>query len=152
MTPRGARLTGLILAIALGYFLFQRARSAWNDYWLLIDARQGTATVTHEMWSGHDAVAYKYIVDQKEYAGHSSRDWKGKYTRVQAGEEAVVYFSASHPWLLSLYMPDSVVQGLPVILVVVAFEVFALITIVKPTSSWAFSLMEKNPKNEKGNS
>src|SRR5438093_211943 len=56
MSARGARLVGLILAIALGQFLFLRLRSAWINYWLLRDAQKGTAIVTKELWSGHNAV------------------------------------------------------------------------------------------------
>ena len=62
MTPRGARLVGLILAIALGQFLSLRVRSAWTNYWLLRDAQKGTAVVTKELWSGHNAVGYKYAL------------------------------------------------------------------------------------------
>jgi hypothetical protein len=149
MSQRGARLAGLILAIALGYFLFLRVRSAWANYWLLTDARQGTAIVTYELWSGHNVVAYKYIVGQNEYTGHSGRNSSDeKYSHVQPGEKSIVYFSASHPWLSSLSMPEYVAQGWPVILVVVAFEMFALITIIKPSSGWAFSFIEKEPKGD----
>src|SRR5438105_15884753 len=34
MTARGARWTGLILAMVLGQFLYLRARSAWTNHWL----------------------------------------------------------------------------------------------------------------------
>jgi len=146
MTPRGARFAGLIIALALGDFLFLQARSAWTNYWLLTDGRQGTAIVTHELWSGHNGVGYKYVVAEKEYSGRSGRNSSEKYNHVQPGEESIVFFSASHPWLSSLNKPEYVAPGWPVILIVVAFEVFALITIIKPTSGWAFSLIEKNPK------
>lgn len=142
MTPRGARLTGLILAIALGQFLFLRGRSAWINYWLLRDARQGSAIVTKELWSGHNAVGYKYFVAQEQYSGHSGRNSKDQ-KKVQVGEEAVVYFSASHPWLSLLYMPNGVLEGLPVILVVLLLELFAVITIINPTSRWPFKFTEK---------
>lgn len=146
MTARGARIVGLIIALALGDFLYVRAHFAWIDYWLLTDGRQGTAIVTHELWSGHNGVGYKYIIAEKEYTGRSSRNSSEKYDRVQPGEQSIVFFSASHPWLSSLNKPETVLAGWPVILIVVAFEIFALITIIKPTSGWAFSLMEKNPK------
>ena len=146
MTARGARLTALVLAMALGQFLYLRAESAWTNYWLLTDARQGTALVTNERWSGHGAVGYKYVVDQKQFTGHSGRNWKDP-KRVEVGEETVVYFSASHPWLSLLYMPRGMLEGLPVILIVLVIEVFALITIIKPRSGWAFSLMEKEQKD-----
>lgn len=146
MTSRGARLTGLVLALALGQFLFLRVRSTWTNYWLLSDARHGTAIVTKELWSGHNAVGYKYVVDQKQYSGHSGRNWKEK-KEAQVGDETVVYFSASHPWLSLLYMPQGVLDGLPVIIIVLVIEMFAVITIIKPKSGWAFSLLEKEQKD-----
>lgn len=146
MTSRGARLTALILAIALGQFLYLRVRSAWTNYWLLSDAKQGTAIVTKELWSGHDAVGYEYVVDQKQYSGHSGRNWRDQ-KKVQVGEEAVVYFSASHPWLSLLYMPRGVLEGLPVVIIALALEVFAVVTMIKPKSGWAFSLIEKEQQN-----
>ena len=144
MTARGARLTGLVLALVLGQFLFLRARSAWRDYWLLRDAREGSALVTKDRLS-HDVVDYVYAVDQKEFSGHSGRNWKDQ-KKVEVGEKTVVYFSASHPWLSLLYMPEGVLEGLPFILVALVFEVFAVITIIRPKSGWAFSLIEKQQK------
>jgi hypothetical protein len=144
MTSRGARLAALIIAILLGHFLYLRARSAWVNYWLLKDAHQGIATVTEELWSGHKVVGYNYIVNQKDYTGRSRRNRQDKkYGNVQVGETSVVYFSASHPWLSLLYMPQAVLEGLPVILLVLALETFAVITIVNPNSRWAFSFIQK---------
>ena len=120
-------MVGLILAIALGQFLFLRLRSTWINYWLLRDAQKGTAIVTKELWSGHNAVGYRYVVDQKQYSGHSGRNWQDKsYSKVQVGEESVVYFSASHPWLSLLYMPRAVLEGLPVIIIVLIVEAFEI--------------------------
>jgi hypothetical protein len=147
MTPRGARLTGLVLALALGWFLFLQGRSAWSSYWILKDAQQGTAVVTKEHWSGHNVVQYRYEANEKHYSGQSRRDWKKK--RVQVGEEAVVYFSASHPWLSRLYMPQTPLEGLAVIIIVLVVEALAIITIVAPKSGWAFSLIEKEEKDGK---
>jgi len=114
----------------------------------LRDAQKGTAIVTKELWSGHNAVGYRYVVDQKQYSGHSGRNWQDKsYSKVQVGEESVVYFSASHPWLSLLYMPRAVLEGLPVIIIVLIVEAFAVVTIIKPKSGWAFSLMEKEQKD-----
>ncbi len=76
MSPRGARLAALVLALALGQFLFLRVRSAWSNYWLLTDAQKGTAVVTKELWSGHNAVGYRYVVDQRQYTGHDARNWQ----------------------------------------------------------------------------
>jgi hypothetical protein len=145
MTPRGARLTGLVLAIALGQFLFLRAREAWTNHWLLKDARQGTAVVTKELWSGHNAVGYEYSVDQRQYAGRSGRNWKDQ-KKVLVGEQTTVYYSASHPSLSLLYMPEGVLAGLPVIIIALVIEAFAVITIIKPKSGWAFSLIGKEQK------
>jgi hypothetical protein len=155
MTARGARWTGLILAIVLGQFLYLRARSAWTNSWLLNDAQKGTAIITRELWSGHNAVGYRYVVDQSQYSGRSGRTWQDpKYSKVKVGEESVVFFSASHPWLSRLYMPQSVLEGVPVILIGFVLEAFAVITIIKPQSRWAFSLIERkqsegapNPKD-----
>ena len=146
MTARGARFAALLLALALGQFLYLRARSAWTNYWLLRDAQHGTALVTSERWSGHGAVNYSYEVDRKEYNGHGGRNWKDE-KKVEVGDRAVVYFSASHPWLSGLYMPGGVLEGLPVILIVLVLETFAVITIIAPRSGWALSLMEKEKKN-----
>jgi hypothetical protein len=144
-TAREARWSGLVLALALCLFLFWWARDARTNYWLLRDAQQGTALVTKEHWSGHDNVAYKYVVDQREYVGQSSRNWKDS-RKVQVGERTVVYFSASHPWLSLLYMPETVLVGLPVITLVLVLEVFAMITFIKPTSRWAFNWRQKREK------
>jgi hypothetical protein len=146
MTPRGARLTGLVIALALSQFVFLRARSAWTNHWLLRDAQQGSALVTKEHWGGHDVVCYNYKVGQKEYSGHSGRNWKDE-KRVQVGQRTVVFFSASHPWLSLLYVPRGVLEGLPVILIVLVLEAFAVVTIIAPESGWAFSLMEKDKEN-----
>lgn len=142
MTSRGARLTSLILAIALGQFLFLRARSAWTNHWLLNDAQQGSAVVTKELWSGHNAVGYEYLVGDKEYSGRSGRNWKNQ-KMVQIGENTTVYFSASHPWLSLLYKPEVVLEGLPVTMIVLVLEVFAVITIVRPKSRLALSLIDR---------
>jgi hypothetical protein len=148
MNALGARLTALILALALGGFLFVRARSAWTFHWILSDAQEGTALVTQEHWSGHNAVDYQYTVNQRRYDGHSARNSKDP-KKVQAGEQATVYFSASHPWLSLLYLPQSedVLQGFPFILIVLVFEAFAVITFINPNSGWAFSLIDKEQKN-----
>jgi hypothetical protein len=91
-------------------------------------------------------VGYEYVVDQKHYSGRSGRNWKDQ-KEVQVGEESVVYFSASHPWLSLLYMPQTVLEGLPVIIIVLVLEAFAVITIIRPKSGWAFSLIEKGQKD-----
>ena len=148
MSPRGARIAALALAIALGQFLYQRAQETWTSYWLFKDAKKGIARVTNELWSGHNAVGYNYVVDSKVYVGRGARNWDDpKYRDVQVGQESVVYFSVSHPWLSQLTMPRTIMEGAPVVLVVLGFELFAVITIVKPTSGWAFGFVEKGKKN-----
>ncbi len=141
------RLVGFVIAIALGDFLFLQARSAWTNYWLLQDGQQGMAIVTNELWSGHNAVGYRYTVNEKEYTGRSGRNWKiEKYSKVPVGGESVVYFSASHPWLSLLYEPRTVIEGLPVVIIVMFFEFFAVATIISPGNKWAFDLSDKKTK------
>jgi hypothetical protein len=146
MTAREARWSGLILALVLCLFLFWWTQDAWTNYWLLRDARQGNALVTKEHWSGHDNVVYQYVVEQREYSGRSSRNWKDA-KKVHVGERTVVYFSASHPWLSLLYMPDTALVGLPVIVLVLVLEIFAVITIIRPKSRWAFNWRQKREKD-----
>ena len=144
MNPNGARLAALVVALALGWFLWLRMQSGWTHYWLLQDAQKGTAIITGDLWSGHDAVGYRYVVGQNQYDGRSSRDWQDKrYSKVQMGQESPVYFSASHPWLSLLYVPRGIVDGLPVIIVVVILETLALLSIINPKSRWAFSFASK---------
>lgn len=83
---------------------------------------------------------YYYTVNGKKYTGVCRRNWQDpKYSRVEAGEKSIVYFSASHPWISCLYKPRAVIEGVPVILLVLFFEAFAIITIVNPESRWAFN-------------
>jgi hypothetical protein len=136
----------LVVALVLCLFLFWWAQDAWTNYWLLRDAQQGTALVTEELPQRRNTVAYKYVVDQREYSGRGSRNWKDG-RKVQVGERAVVYFSASHPWLSHLYMPQTVLEGLPVIVLVLVLEVFAVIAIIRPKSRWAFKFGQKREKD-----
>lgn len=138
------RLVGLASTLFLGYFLFGQAWSAWKNYWLLKDPQQGMAVITKEHWSGHGRVVYRYSVNSTEYSGASSRNWQDpKYSSVQSGGQSVVYFSASHPWISLLFQPRAVIEGLPGIIIVLFFEFFAIMTIIKPGSGWAFSLDEQ---------
>jgi hypothetical protein len=138
------RWIGLIIAIALGDFLFLQVRSAWTNYWLLKDGQPGMAIVTKDYWGGHNVVVYEYAVNQKHYTGRSSRSWQEpRYRNVRAGDESVVYFSASHPWLSLLNKPRIVVEGLPVVIIVLGLELFAVVTIINPRSKWAFNISDK---------
>jgi hypothetical protein len=135
------RIFALIIALFLGWFLVSYARWCWHDYWLRKDGREGIAIVTHPLWTGHNAVAYRYTVNGKEYTGESGRNYRDpRYMHVQPGERSVVYYSASHPWLSSLRWPEVIAQGWPVVLLVLFFEALAVITIIDPKSKWAFDL------------
>jgi len=139
-----ARLAGLVLATALGYFLFGWARTAWINYWLLTDSREGMAAVTKMHWGGHGRVVYQYIANGKKYTGASSRNWQDlRYREVKPGGESIVYYSASHPWISQLYKPRAIVEGWPVLLIVLPLEFMALMTLIKPNSGWAFNIDEK---------
>jgi hypothetical protein len=132
------RFTGTSVALFLGWFLFQRAQSSWVNYWLLADSKQGTAIVTNELWSGHDAVGYNYQVGQQEYTGKDVRPWhRLKNNGLHIGEQTIVYYSESHPWLSLLNRPRTFVEGWPVVLIALIIEVFAIIAIFNPKSGWA---------------
>jgi hypothetical protein len=134
----------VIIGIPLAYFLISAAHWSWVNYWLLKDGQPGAAIVTKELWSGHDAVGYKYSVNQKEYTGRSIRNWQEpKYSNVKIGDESIVYFSASHPWLSLLYKPRTVVEGWPVLIIAAILEIFIIVTVVNPKSKWALDLSEK---------
>ena len=122
----------LVLLIPLGWWLFGQARSSWRAYWILNDCQQGKAVLTKEFWGGHGRFVYRYIVNEKQYAGVSSRDWKdAKYKNAEIGEEAVVYYSASHPWLSLLYKPEGFIDVLPA-LIALALSLFIVVTVARP--------------------
>jgi hypothetical protein len=90
-------------------------------------------------WAGHNNVNYRYTVDQKEYTGYGKRNWQDpRYSGVEIGGHCPVFFSASHPWLSSLYRPDGVLVGLPMALITLLLEIFAVATLINPKSGWAF--------------
>jgi hypothetical protein len=135
------RLSALIIALLLGQFFYIQWRSAWTNYWLLTDSREGVATITKELWSGHGQVGYTYAVDQSSYTGKSTRNWQDeRYSDVPVGGVSVVYYSASHPWLSLLYKPTTLVGGLPVIIIAFGIELLLVITVVNPRSKWALNL------------
>jgi hypothetical protein len=135
------RLTSLIIALVLGYFILGWFQSAWMNYWLLTDGERGLATVINENWSGHQRVVYRYVVNQKDYTGLSYRNREDqRYSNVQPGDESIVYFSVSHPWLSQLNKPYAVSEGWPILLILLPLEFFAVLTFIKPGSKWAFNL------------
>lgn len=142
-TPMVMRLCASFLTVVLGYrFVVSPARELWTNYWLLRDGTQGVAVVLKDDWSGHGIVDYRYRVNQRVYTGQDFRSWQNpKYAHVTAGEESIVYFSSTHPWISAINLPRSVMfEGLPVVLLVWLIEIGLIITIVKPNSRWAFNL------------
>jgi hypothetical protein len=134
------RLTGLIVGLVLGYFILGWVQSAWMNYWLLADSERGLATVIKENWSGHHRVVYRYVVNHREYTGVSYRNREyPKYSGVQPGDESIVYFSVSHPWLSQLNKPYAVLEGWPILLIVLPLELFAVMTFINPKSKWAYN-------------
>ena len=144
MQPRSRRLVGLAVAIVLGYFFYLRVREGWLNYWLRTDSQQCTAKITADYWGGHGQVVYYYDLKQKHYTGVSGKNWRDPhYSDARPGSEAVVYYSASHPWLSALYIPDTVITAFPVLVVALVIELIAVVTIINPGSKWAFDLSEK---------
>ena len=111
------------------------------------DSRQGVAVLTKEYWGGHGQVVYRYVVNEKDYTGVSTRNWQdAKYSKVGIGEEAIVYYSVSHPWLSLLYKPDGFLDVLPA-LVALTLGFFIVITALKPKSKWALNLNDGKENN-----
>jgi hypothetical protein len=134
------RVWAALLALLLGYyFLLEPARELWLNYWLIRDGQQGVAVITKAHWAGHGVFTYRYSVDQKTYTGQDYRSYQNpRYANVMAGEETVVYFSLSHPWLSAINMPRVVMfQGLPVVLVAWVFIFLLAITAINPKGRWA---------------
>ena len=151
MQSLSPRLGAWIVAVILSTFLFNWGKATWRNYWLLRDGQEGVAVVIADSWSGHNAVDYRYTANQKEYLGSSTRNWhQPKYSKVRAGDQSVVYFSASHPWLSLLYKPQVVIEGLPVLLIVLLVELFAVVTIINPKHKWVFNLGEGKPRTGAG--
>ena len=104
------------------------------------DCQQGNAVITKEFWGGHGRLVYRYAVNDKQFTGVSSTDWKdAKYKNVRIGEKAVVYYSASHPWLSLLYKPEGFIDLLPA-LIALTLASFIVITAMRPESKWALNV------------
>jgi hypothetical protein len=130
----------LILLMPLGWWLYLQSRASWQAYWILNDCQQGIAVITKEFWGGHGRLVYRYAVNGKQFTGVSSPDWKdAKYRNVKIGEEAVVYYSASHPWLSLLHKPEGFIQLLPA-LIALTLVGFIVVTAIKPKSKWALNV------------
>jgi len=120
----------------MSLFVVGIPRGWWGDYWLLRDGQRSTGLVTGT--TGRNSVVYRYTVNEKEYKGRCPRNWRDpKYSRVGPGEETVIYYSASHPWISCVNKPEAVGVGLPVWLLALVFEILAIVTIVNPYSRWA---------------
>ncbi len=90
--------------IVLAYFLIYAIRVFWMSYWLAADGEQSIALITKER--AHGVVSYRYSANDHEYTGASQRNWENeRYRNVHTGQESIVYFSASHPWISSLETP-----------------------------------------------
>ena len=143
------RLAGLIIAILMGSLLVGAAGQAWRNYWLLTDGQQGMATVIEKHWGGHGRVVYRYSVDGTVYTGVGNRNWEDpRYSKVQPGDESVVYYSASRPWISQLHKPRTVIDdlALPMMILVAIIEFFAVMTVVNPKGKWALRV---NPGDRK---
>jgi hypothetical protein len=136
------RIFEMCVAIMLCYFfVVVPVQDTRTNYWLLRDGQQGVAVVTKVLWTGHNALAYRYSVSGRQYKGQDRRNWRDpRYANVVAGEETVVYYSLSHPELSRLTLPETVlVGGLPVILLVWFVIVLLVITAVKPDNKWGLN-------------
>ena len=134
------RVWAALLALLLGYyFVIGPARELWLNYWLIRDGQQSVAVITHAHWAGHNVFVYRYRVNQTTYKGQDHRSYQNpKYANVLPGQETVVYFSTSHPWLSAINMPPVVMfGGLPVVLVAWVFMFLLTVTAINPRSRWA---------------
>lgn len=133
------RLSASILIVVLAFpgVVFP-VRELRTNYWLLRDGKRGVAVVLKDHLS-HGRIEYRYRVNQHVYTGQDIRSWQNpKYANVTAGEESIVYFSSSHPWLSAINLPRGVMfEGLPVVLFIWLILVGLIIAAVKPSSNWA---------------
>jgi hypothetical protein len=135
------RLITLGLALLLTQvFLVDQARAWWTEHWILKDGQQGMGVVTEVLWTGHNHVAYRYSVNQKEYTGADFRSWQNpKYANVMISEHTVIYYSSSHPWLSRINHPRSdVPEGLPVLILIWLVIARLFIAAINPNAKSAF--------------
>ncbi len=119
------------MACLLGHAIFQFLEGERIGYWLKRDAEQGIATITKER--EHDVVEYKYNVDGQNYTGISQRNWDNeKYRDVGVGQESIMFYSSSHPWLSSLQTPQFPTTGTIFLLIASPFECLLLFWAILP--------------------
>jgi len=132
------RIVALIAVIPISILLFPMVHGCWANYWILHDGERGMAEITIQLSIAQNTVAYRYIVNQKEYTGKSARnDENPRYRDMPAGGHSPVYYSASHPWLSSLKRPDTIIPALPVVCVLLWLECTTIITLIDPSNKWA---------------
>jgi hypothetical protein len=138
------RISFLAMAIICGYFfIFEIFSNMRTQYWLNADAKQTMALITKVHGQG---VNYKYRVDGKEYNSESQRNWEHD---VGVGQESIVFYSSSHPWLSSVTTPRF--QPLEAIVLFIAFfaEFLFVMTAINSRSVWALkTLQEWESKNK----
>ena len=129
-------MPGIIVAVFMSLFVVGMPRGWWGDYWLLRDGQPNRGIVTRLV--GRRSVEYRYTVNEKEYWGRCPRNSRDpKYSRVGPGEETVIYYSVSRPWISCVNKPTDVGVGLPVWLLALVFEILGIVTILNPASRWA---------------
>jgi len=140
-----ARYPASVGALVLGWFLFGAAQDVWNSYWLLKDGQQVRGFVTRDR--GRNIVDYTYEVGGKQYKGRDRRRYfveEHRYENAMVDGRIVVYFSPSHPWLSRLTPQVTIIpEGFPVLLLMLAFEVMFIITIINPDHKWAYRMPQR---------
>jgi hypothetical protein len=144
------RIGLLAMAIFFGYsFIFRTLLFPnWTHYWQTKDATQTIAMVTKK--HSHGVVDYKYRIGTTGYTGRSQQNWEQeKYRDVGVGQESIVFYSFSHPWLSSLETPQFPRSGTILLLIALPIEIFLMITVVNPRSAWALNILkEPEPKTK----
>lgn len=129
------RLLALVPLLFLSGLFLAGVYDSYCHYLVITDHAAGTATLTDEYWGGQALYSYRYVVDGKEYRGLCRTDYPNKrYGDLCTGDTVPVYYSVDHPSVSFLYLPDAVVEGLPLILAVFVLWVVFLITVIHPDS------------------